>query len=163
MLPIFQTFENLILYIIPDLSDIVSEGNCPVSVRVEVKTNLPSNDGIQVRNLSQPLVRIGEWIGEVYLIVEKSVVDEVVSLKNNKCQDWVKTQRSGIGDEILDLVSMHYPCPPTLNRAQASNSGLILISRIHKFGRLIVLMIGREIFFILTHLGAFARVVDLSK
>ena len=105
----------------------VSEGICPVSVRVEVKTNLPSNDGIQVRSLSQPLVRIGEWIGEVYLMVEKSVVDEIVSLKNNyfhdKCQDWVKTQPSGIGDEILDLVSMHYPCPPTLNRAQAPNSG----------------------------------------
>ena len=116
--------------VIPDFSNMIREGICQVSIKVEIKTGLPSGNDVQARSLSQvidPLIRIGEWIGELYLMVKKSVVDQVVLRKNDylheKCQNWVNSQRPGIGEEVLDLVSRFYPCPPTLNRAQAPNSG----------------------------------------
>ena len=105
--------------IIPDLNDMVSGGICQVSIKVEIKS-LPT--GKIRRNIPKvapvilpALVKFSIWTGILYL--GGSVANKVL------CQRWVNSQPPGIGEEILDLVSMHYPCPPTLNRAQAPNSG----------------------------------------
>ena len=96
--------------VIPDLSNIVSESICPVSINVEIKS-LPQSPN----SPPKPQYKFSQWMGEAFLAVD--------TLFHDKCQEWVNSQPPGIGEEILNRVSTFYPCPPTLNRVQAPNSG----------------------------------------
>ena len=113
--------------IIPDLSDVLSEGGiCQVSINVEIKS-LPTGNNLQKRRnipkvaltILRALLKFSIWAGKLYLRVGLLDIATRPNYLHDKCQDWVNSQHPGIGEEILDLVSRFYPCPPTLNRAQA--------------------------------------------
>ena len=96
--------------VIPDLSNLVTESVCPVSINVEIRS-LPQSPNLP----PTPQYTFSQWTGEVYLATD--------TLFHDKCQEWVNSQPSGIGEEILSRVSTSYPCPPTVNRVLAPNSG----------------------------------------
>ena len=112
-------------FVIPDLSDMIGEGICEVSIKVEVKS-LPTSSNLQIRRsipkfvpfilpAAAALLRFSIWAGKLYL--RSNIKKKVL------CQLWVNSQPPGRGDEILNLVSTFFPCPPTVDRAQAENSG----------------------------------------
>ena len=106
--------------VIPDLSDVVSEGICQVSIRVEVRSSITGNNLQKKQRITKfvpILIKTAIWAGTFYLAAS--------GLNKILCQNWVNSQSPGIGEEILDLVSTEYPCPPTLSRAKAPNSGFV--------------------------------------
>ena len=95
---------------IPDVSNIVTESVCPVTINIEIRS-LP-----QVPNSPPtPQYRFSQWMGEAYVATNTAL--------NSECQEWVSAQPIGIGEEILNRVTTFYPCPPTVNRVRAPNSG----------------------------------------
>ena len=112
--------------VIPDLSDVLSEGICQVSVRVEVKSNITGNNRQKKQSIPKfvpVLIKTAIWAGKFYLAPS--------GINQKLCQIWVKTQAPGIGKQILDLVSKEYPCPPTLRRAKTPNSGFVPDAKDH--------------------------------
>ena len=57
-------------------------------------------------------------MGDAYLAI--SSTDRYF---RDKCQEWANSQSDEIAATILDRVASVYPCPPTLSRVQAPNSG----------------------------------------
>ena len=94
--------------LIPNINNMLSEGIYPVTINVEVKS--PSQ--------AIPQYKFLQWTGEMYLAVTST--DRYF---HNKCQEWANSQSDEETAAILDRVASVYPCPPTLSRIQAPNSG----------------------------------------
>ena len=98
---------------IPDIGNMVDGGVYPVTIGVEIRS-LP-----QAPNLPPtPQYKFTQWMGDAYLAI--SSTDRYF---RDKCQEWANSQPDEIAAAILDRVASVYPCPPTLSRVQAPNSG----------------------------------------
>ena len=83
--------------IIPDLSNVISEEICPVSIKIEFSTG---SDLRKRRSISQFIKKAGRFFvwGRTFYLTFSAV-------GYFKCQEWVDSQPPGIGGKILDRVS----------------------------------------------------------
>lgn len=94
-------------------NNILSRGIRAVTIGVEVV--LAQSRQLLQRIPLLPLTKVHIWLGVVYYAGS-------VGLRL-LCQQWANSQSDEIANMILDRVSSVYPCPPTLDRVQAPNSG----------------------------------------
>ena len=104
---------------IPDIGNMV-RGIYTVTIAVEIKS-LPEAPNLSSApaSASAPQYKFTQWMGDAYLAIKTSP-DRFF---RDKCQEWANSQSDEIAAAILDRVASVYPCPPTLSRVQAPNSG----------------------------------------